>query len=182
MNEHKYLFPLHRLEARGSGTKELAALLGDRSRSTSGNLPAAKSRRRAKILTDLVIPRNTRGQQSKGQFTFEGSVWCIFRLPRGALFLGSLRLASLFAIRHIKQFHLLRRSRRFRRLPCRIDMDCASRQRTGKRRQRNQKCARESFRERNFLFSENRRRERLSHEMSLPWRGRKENGRESRST
>src|SRR5947209_7803336 len=145
-------------------------------------LPGAKSWRRVKIFSDLVIPRNTRGQRSKGQFTFEGSVCCIFRLWRGALFLGGLRLASLFAIRYVKQFHLLRRSRRFWRLPCRIDMDCASRQRTGKCRQRNQECARESFREWIFLFSENRRRERLSHEMSLPCRGRKENGRESRST
>src|SRR5260370_9326474 len=100
MNEHKYLFPLHRLEPRGDGTKELAALLGDRSRSNSGNLPAAKSRRRAKILTDLVIPRNTRGQQSKGQFTFKASVWCIFRLPPDPLFLGSPRLPSPFSIRH----------------------------------------------------------------------------------
>ena len=182
MHEHKYLFPLHRFEPRGNGPKELVALLGDCSRSNSGNLAAAKSWRRVKIFSDLVIARNTRGQQSKGHFAFRGSVWCIFRLPRGALFLGGLRLASLFAIRHIEYFHLLRRSRRFWRLPCRIDMDCASRQRTGKCRQRNQECARESFREWIFLFSENRRRERLSHEMSLPCRAREENGRESRST
>src|SRR5260370_9995286 len=102
MNEHKYLFPLHGLEPRGNGAKELVAFLRDCSRSNSGNFPTAKSWRRVKIFSDLVISRNTRGQQPEGQVAFEGSVWRIFRLPRGALFLGGLRLSGLFAIRHIE--------------------------------------------------------------------------------
>src|SRR2546427_9095268 len=108
MYEHKYLFPLHRSEPRGNGPKELVALLGDCSRRNSGNLPAAKSWRRGNIFSDLVIARNTRGQQSKGHFALRGSALYIFRLSPSALFFEALRLAATLAIPQIAYLHLLR--------------------------------------------------------------------------